>query len=164
MKRLFLNFSLVGLCMAFVSCSNENEPKIDRKIRINVYESASSKESGFYDPKPCLYYKAMLFSVNASDIDKTKVANLENETVLLKNGESAKALFVSNTGVFYDVPFGAYTILVYCTENPFNAYLEHRFMFKQFAYNKSTALLTLDCCFVYEDMKTNGGWYAWTTK
>lgn len=146
-------------------CSDKNdEPTIEKKIEVAVFESVSSKESGFYSPKVWNYCKVMLFDTSENNIDNNDYSQIINGVVKLKDGNTLKAAYSSNTGVLYDIPYGNYTILVYCTENPFNAYLENRFMYKQIDYSKNNAIIKIECCFVYEDMVTTGGWQSWLDK
>lgn len=163
MKNIFA-FTLCLLAFIISSCSNEDEPNIERKIEVNVFESGSSKASEFYSPKTWDYFNVMLFTTQANNIDNSDYSQIKNGVVKLKDGQTLKAAYSSNTGVMYDIPYGDYTLLVYCTNNPFNAYLEKRFMYKQFNYSEDNATIKIECCFVYEDMATTGGWQVWLDK
>lgn len=163
----FLKVAAMLAVVLLASCSsdNEDEPKIERKITVEVYQSAASLNSGFYKPESWSYANTMLFACNESDIDKAaSTATLASDKLTLNNGSTVAASYKSDTGVIYDAANGNYTLVVYCTGNPFNAYLEHRWTCKQLNYSTSNAVTSLTCCFVWEDMATTGGWSAWQNK
>lgn len=162
MKKTFL--MLLCTILLYNGCSSDKDSDIEKKIEVNVYESLSSKASGFYSPKTWSYFNIMLFATQTSNIDNNDYSQLKNGVIKLKNGETLEATYKNDTGIIYDVPYGEYTLLVYCTENPFNAYLENRYMYKLLNYSESNATIKFECCFVYEDMATTGGWQEWFEK
>lgn len=156
----------MAACLLLCSCGgNEDEPQLERKISVTTYESIMPKSDSSYKPKEWSYSNTMLFSCNVNDIDKAaSTASLANGAVTLSDGSTLAASYKSDTGVLYDVAYGNYALVVYCTGNPTNAYLEHRWSAKQLNYTESNSITSLTCCFVWEDMHVGGGWSAWQDK
>lgn len=156
-KVFFMLLAVVLLC----GCSND-EPKIEKKIEVAVYESMAAKGNEYYAPQS---YKAwsevMLFAVAPSEVNTGEYKELQNGVLVLKDGSKVQAKYRSDTGVLYDVPYGSYTLVVYCQPNPLNGYLSNRFMLRQYQYGEANSVDRLECCFVWEDMRTGGGYCEW---
>ena len=166
MKSKILKVTAIAACMfIFAACGGDDEPKVQREISVTTYESLSPKGSEFYNPKEWIYTNTMLFTCTPSDIDKTaSTVTLQNGKLTLTSGGTLPAKYKSDTGIIYDAEYGNYTLVVYCTTNPFNAYLEKRWTCQQFNYTKNNSVASINCCFVWGDMATSGGFYNWQNK
>lgn len=165
--KQFLKVAAMAACVLTLGAcgGSEDEPALERKITVSCYESMAPKSSEFYNPKEWSYTSTMLFNCQPSDIDKTSsTASLANGIATLTDGQTIKAQHKSDTGVIYDAEYGQYTLVVYCTGNPFNAYLEHYWSCQQFNYSEANSIASLSCCFVWENMATGGGYTPWQTK
>lgn len=166
MKRNFLKVCAIAACLlTLAACGGDDEPTIQRKISVTTYESLSPKGNEFYNPKEWIYTNTMLFTCTPSDIDKNaSTETLQNGKLTLTSGGTLSAKYKSDTGIIYDAEYGDYTLVVYCTANPFNAYLEKRWTCQPFNYTKSNNVTQINCCFIWEDMQTSGGYCQWQTK
>lgn len=167
LMKQFLKVAAMAACVLTLGAcgGSEDEPALERKITVSCYESMVPKGSEFYNPKEWCYTSTMLFNCQPTDIDKTSsTASLANGVATLTDGQTIQALYKSDTGVIYNAEYGQYTLVVYCTGNPFNAYLEHRWCCQLFNYLEASSIASLSCCFVWEDMATGGGYTPWQTK
>lgn len=167
MKSKFLKVLAIVTCLLPLgACGNDNdEPQLERTITVTSYESLSPKGNEFYNPKTWSYTNTMLFACQPAEIDKTaSTASLANDKLTLTSGQTINAKYKSDSGLIVNAEYGNYTLVVYCTGNPFNAYLEHRWMCQPLNYTQQNSVTDLNCCFVWEDMKVGGGYCQWQTK
>lgn len=160
----FLKVAAMTACLLPLGAcsSSDEEPQMERKITVTCYESIAPKGNTSYAPKEWSYTTTMLFNCQPSDIDKAaSTATLANGVATLTDGEAIAARYKSNTGVIIDADYNSYTLVIYCNNNPYNAYLENRWTCKQFHYSESNSVASLSCCFVWENMAVSGGWCEW---
>lgn len=165
--KQFLKVAAMAACLLPLGAcgGSDDEPALERKISVACYESMAPKGDENYNPKAWSYTSTMLFECQPSDIDRTaSTSTLANGVATLTDGQTINAKYKSDTGVINNAEYGRYTLVEYCTGNPFNAYLERRWSCQQLNYSESNSTTSMSCCFVWEDMGTGGGYTPWQTK
>ena len=166
--RKAIKTTIFALLAVFVlaGCGSDDEStepaKSERYVKVEVLESLAPKGSEFYNPKSYAPATPMLFAVPANTLAEDQ-SKLEEGIVQLQGGQEAKAAYTSSVGYVVGAEFGTYTLLVYCTSNPLNGYLTGRYTYKQLEYGASNYQYEGKCLFVWEDMSTKGGYFAWQT-
>ena len=162
MKAIKTTFLVLLVALAGCSSDGDNEPaKSERYIKVDVLESMSPKGSEFYNPKPWSA-TTMLFAVPASTL-AAEQPKLTDGIAVQQGGSEVAAAYTSTIGYIAGAEFGTYTLLVYCTSNPLNGYLSGRYTYKPLEYTASNYQYEGKCLFVWEDMSTDGGYFAWET-
>ncbi len=167
LMKQFLKVTALATCLLPLGAcgGSDDELQLERKISVACYESITPKNDASYSPKEWNFTSTMLFNCQPIDIDKAaSTASLANGIATLTDGQTIKAQYQSSTGVINNAAYGSYTLVVFCTGNPFNSYLESRWTCQQFNYTEGNSVAALSCCFIWEDMAIGGGWSAWVNR
>lgn len=163
MKAIRTTFLALLAIAAMGACSkDESEDKGARYIKVDVLESLAPKGNEFYNPKAYTPATTMLFAVPASTLAEVQ-PKLAEGIAVQQGGKEVAAAYTSTIGYIAGAEFGTYTLLVYCNSNLLNGYLSGRYTYKPLEYTASNYQYESKCLFVWEDMSTAGGYYAWQT-
>lgn len=165
-KAIRTTFFALLTVAALCACSKDEESgepaKGARYIKVDVLESLAPKGSEYYNPKAYTPATTMLFAVPAATLAGVQ-PKLADGIAVQQGGKEVAAAYTSSIGYIAGAEFGTYTLLVYCTSNPLNGYLSGRYTYKPLEYTASNYQYEGKCLFVWEDMSTDGGYFAWET-